>query len=684
MPDKQINFCLGVHNHQPVGNPPEIFERIYRRAYLPFVEILAEYPTVKATIHYCGILLAWFEESHPEFLELLKDLVERGQIELRTGGFYEPILPIIPAGDAVGQIRKLTEFLESRLSCSPKGLWLAERVWEPHLPVLLNEAGIEYIVVDDFHFLSAGFEEEQLKGYFITEAENRLLKVFPASMKLRYLIPFEPVEKTLAYLDEKLKSGSRVITLDDDGEKFGAWPKTHEAVYEQGWLRKFFRSLEANSDWVRTSTFSECLTGTKPAGRIYLPTASYPEMLEWSLPAKSAEVYEDILAELKASGAYGRYQPFFKGGFFRNFFVKYPESNRMHKKMWHVADKVHRSGNKEALDELWKGQCNDAYWHGVFGGLYLPHLRTAIYEKLIKAEALADENLPEELRHSLETTDFDKDGLNEVLLSNSLTNFYLSPARGGAIFEIDYKPKFNNLLNVLTRREEAYHQKIKEAVVEKDVKTIHEMVTAKEAGLEKYLIYDSYEKLSLIDHFFGINEDLKGFADGLCREMGDFHLSSYDILDSNEPVPGPGPTIQLGCTREIKGEKNVPLLVKKRVSLAPSGAIIHYEIRNLSQEALEILFSTEFNFSMFVEEKRFSRTAADSVELLDWVNGFTVTFQFDGGPSVESFPIETVSLSDEGFERICQGLMFLPTWRLMLDGEGIFETKLSLKIEEQP
>ena len=72
----------------------------------------------------------------------------------------------------------------------------------------------------------------------------------------------------------------------------------------------------------------------------------------------------------------------------------------MHKRMVMVSRKVHEAldaqGTKSSdgavrmLDHLYQSQCNDSYWHGVFGGLYLPHLRSAVYEHLIQAEVLAD------------------------------------------------------------------------------------------------------------------------------------------------------------------------------------------------------------------------------------------------------------------------------------------------------
>src|SRR5436305_7940107 len=43
-----------------------------------------------------------------------------------------------------------------------------------------------------------------------------------------------------------------------------------------------------------------------------------------------------------------------------------------------------------ARQALYRGQCNCPYWHGAFGGIYLPHLRNAIYNQLIACDNLID------------------------------------------------------------------------------------------------------------------------------------------------------------------------------------------------------------------------------------------------------------------------------------------------------
>ncbi len=117
-----------------------------------------------------------------------------------TGGFYEPILPIIPDDDKIGQINMESDFIKKNFLTKPRGLWLTERVWEPHLAKQLNLAKVEYITVDDYHFISAGSEEKDLLGYYVTEEEGYTLNVFPISKQLRYLVPFRMPQETMDYL----------------------------------------------------------------------------------------------------------------------------------------------------------------------------------------------------------------------------------------------------------------------------------------------------------------------------------------------------------------------------------------------------------------------------------------------------------------------------------------------------
>ena len=83
---KSIQFAFVIHNQQPVGNFPHIFEWAYQNAYKPFLEVLSRHPTIKVTYHFSGLLLEWLEENHPDFIDKIKELIASKQIELLTGG----------------------------------------------------------------------------------------------------------------------------------------------------------------------------------------------------------------------------------------------------------------------------------------------------------------------------------------------------------------------------------------------------------------------------------------------------------------------------------------------------------------------------------------------------------------------------------------------------------------------
>jgi alpha-amylase len=486
----QINLMFAIHSHQPVGNFEDVFRDSYESCYRPFLETLARRPGVRAALHYSGPLLEWIEENEPDYIDQIAGLAERGQIEILSGGFYEPILPVIPREDAVGQIVMMSDYIRRRFGQEPRGLWLTERVWEPHLPSIIAEAGLDYTIIDETHFAHAGVGPDEMFGYYLTEDAGAPLAVFPIDKNLRYKIPFKPVKDALEYLRSLSVDGEpKDITYGDDGEKFGVWPDTYEWVYTDGYLENLFGALEQNSDWIKMPTFSEFIDTHPPAGRIYLPTASYDEMMEWALPARASAEFQDLVAKFKDERSYAERRPFIRGGFWRSFLAKYPEANRMHKKMMRVSRKVNSmtgAGAVEAKRELWRGQCNCPYWHGLFGGLYLNYLRFANYSHLLKAEQLADTELRGEgPRIQAEHVDYDCDGHEEVIVSTPDYNFYISPDCGGTVAEIDFKPKAFNITDVMSRRPEAYHRKIKKtpaASAEGDVQSIHDIVVSKSRG----------------------------------------------------------------------------------------------------------------------------------------------------------------------------------------------------------
>ena len=156
-----LAFCFGVHNHQPIGNFDSVLAETTEHAYQPFFERLRARTEVRLTVHCTGSLLQWLRAHARPTFDLLGELAAGGRIELLTGGFYEPILAILPDADKRGQIERLSAFLKTEFGVRPRGMWLAERVWEPTLPRALRDAGVEYVLVDDQHFALAGLRSRR-------------------------------------------------------------------------------------------------------------------------------------------------------------------------------------------------------------------------------------------------------------------------------------------------------------------------------------------------------------------------------------------------------------------------------------------------------------------------------------------------------------------------------------------
>jgi alpha-amylase len=688
---KKVHLLLGFHCHQPVGNFDSVFEESTRLAYRPFLDTLERHPSIHVTLHYSGILLEWLEAHDPALLAQIKKLVARGQVEMLTGGFYEPILPIIPRSDRLGQIRKLSAWLKGHLEAEPRGLWLTERVWEPHLPESLAEAGVEFLCADDSHFQAAGLEGEALAGRYVTEEAGKTVEVFPILGKLRALIPFRPPHETLDYLASLAsEDGGRCAVMADDGEKFGSWPKTHASVYGEGWLESFFRLLEENAAWAPTATFSEYRSRTRPLGRVYLPAASYVEMMEWALPAASVAPYKAALAQPQAGA-------FVRAGFWRNFFLKYDEANNLHKKMLWVSDKVNQMPagppRDQALAQLWQGQCNCPYWHGVFGGLYLNHLRFANYRHLIAAESLADGDGKAQTGYEAQQADFDCDGRKEVLVQGRGLWAAFDPARGGSLFELDDREHGINVGDTLTRRFEAYHEGLTDASVPAGIPgTQGSLGREQRQALASALARDWYRRSSLLDHCFDPATGLEDFSTNRWKEWGDFIREPYVPELSQD-----GKKVVLKLSRQgglwRSGEAQ-PLEVSKTLTFGGGGGRpgdirgfqAAYALKNLSGSRLAFRFGVEFNFGLLagrapdrywelegkaVEGSNFStrldRKGLQEFALVDQWLGLRLRFQLEGTWDLWSFPLETVSQSESGFDLAYQGTTLMPHRSLTLD-----------------
>jgi len=712
---KSVLFCFATHNHQPIGNFDNIIEEAYEKSYKPFFQLAERYPDFSFGTHFTGILLQWLKQKHPEYLKQLQYLVQKGQLEIISGGFYEPILSVIPPHDQQAQIHKLSHFIQQEFAYEPSGMWLAERVWEQRLASVINKAGIKYVVLDDTHFLAAGLREEDLTGYYLTEDEGRMTAVFPISKALRYTIPFAPVDETIKVLrDASSQSGTNIVCFADDGEKFGVWPNTFDHVYRDGWLEEFFRKITENKSWIKPTHLANAIKQVAPKGRIYLPNASYAEMMQWALPnAKTYAEYEDFIHTLEEDKEkWEKYLPFVRGGYWRNFLVKYPEANHFQKHVWRTSKRHDRLATEEgnaalldaAYDKLLEAECNDPFWHGVFGGIYLTNLRHANYTALVEADRLLDEaEKVREVRISKE--DFDCDGSEEIIVESDLFSLYIDPQSGGAISELDFKPIAFNATNILNRQPEAYHAKLSKAEMPGEAsgsKSIHDMVLTKEQGLEKHLIYDWYRHGCFLEHVLGEGFTPESLWQMQFEEQGNFFRTT---AEATTPIQqGTSVTIRLVINGEVwQGgiAKPVEIVKKLHLSQRENRIDVSYEIKNRYNEAISLNFASEWCFNLLagnahdryyecpeapIEDKKMESigavTGVRTFRLKDEYLKLAIGLEFHEPVDLYRFPIQTVSLSEAGFERVYQGSVILPVWKVSLEPNAVWHQQFEVRFDQ--
>ena len=630
-----IRFVFGLHLHQPVGNFDHVFAQHVEDVYRPLIDRLAGRGFLPVVLHLSGPLLEWLETHEPAYLDRLGTLAADGKLEILLAGFYEPVLAALPRADRLEQIRWMQEAVRRRFGVDARGLWLTERVWEPELAADLADAGVRYVLVDDRHFLATGFERERLHAPFWTESDGRPLALFPIDERLRYLIPFRPPEETAQYLRELRGAGHRLAVLADDGEKFGGWPGTKEWVYERGWLDRFMDTVGGlvESGEVGLSRLDEALAEVPSNGLAYLPTASYTEMEAWSLPPDAALRLGRLQRDLGEARMAGPDGSLVRGAHWRNFLVKYSESNRMHKKMQALSALCRRKGNPaEARRAIGRAQCNDAYWHGVFGGLYLPHLRDAIWRELARAEG--------ELRRgkglAWEVLDFDGDGHQEIWVHSESFSAIVSPLRGAAVEEYTVFRSGINYANVLTRRREAYHDLALERGAAESgqgdggTASIHDMEEGIRLDVRPPL--DAEDRALLVERILPRSLALDEYARGDYRPVHSWARTRFDYA-----VQRRRGALEIACATGESRER-----LAKLIRFTSDGEVTVRYAWDPAAEAADDLFSTEISLAGPLEPE--TTPAAET-----W-----------------RFAIETVAKSERGLDRTRQGESLTLRWPLRL------------------
>jgi len=411
MSEEKIYLILGSHAHIPSGATESEFEYVYENKMRPFVSNLYRYSKIQAVLHFSGVLLYWVERTHPELFMLIEEMVSRKQAEILSGGFYEPMFPLIPLQDRVGQIELLTTYLRKHFGKRPLGCRIPYMAWEQHLTATLSASDMHYTFLSDDQFIQAGMSGEELFSPCISEDQGKLVTVFPVSLKLEA----ELGKKSFSYVFVELMKKMKDNCFSPDARIVSVFPEkaasSPDEAPDMAWNR-FFEEIMLSEEIVETVLPSKIIKSYKTYKK-----ASFPN----STSVKGFSPRRFLIDTYEANGIYSKM-------IFTNVLI-----NQL---------KGDKSRKQNAREELWKAQ--DSCFFSPGGGHLRGEFRKAAYSSLLRAEQLSREKgsfIP-----SLVQYDFDFDGKTECLFQDDRINCYIHMT-GACIFELDYLPKNWNYLD---------------------------------------------------------------------------------------------------------------------------------------------------------------------------------------------------------------------------------------------
>jgi 4-alpha-glucanotransferase len=655
---KKVKLVFGTNSTQALDLPEHLYEDAYQKAYKPFLTSVYNFPELALTLHYSGPLLSWLERRHPEFITVLREMVERKQAEILGGGFYEPILPLIPPSDRVGQIEMMTTFIRKSFGKRSRGVWIARQIWDNQMAHTLKSCGMEYTFMDEIRFREAGIRESRLFQPVLTEEQGKSIQVFPLCNRIQDMMFVKSPSEVIAEFRNLTKEvgSDPVLSLILSGESLSSDPGNDTVVCDTAWLEEFFTQLEENREWIDLILPSRFVRNPMPMDKRYFSTTSFTNLMEWKK--------ESYIPSSEESAGNCNY---------RHFLTVYPESNLLYSKMMYTqiltnqvrGDKYKK---KSAKEELWKGQNHSPYWHGPGKGIYNIQLRHSAYRFLIESEKTTREKgifIP-----ALMSMDFDLDGLNEYVYQGHTLNAYCHQ-KGGSLIELDYLPSSWNYLNTLSRHRD---------------------------GAGKGNKRDRYLRKAFHDHFFE-EFDLEGFKNGTYVEEGDFLSGYYDVLTHNREKHFL--VLQRSGSLDRKGRK-LPLKIRKQYDFKRNSVELQYDISNIGYEKVTYKFGSEFNLSLpspvsceskfyyinnreeFLEIKTQPADikGLQILQVQDVMNNTSIQTEFSILPDhFWCLPLETPYSDGKGEEELLyQGTTFLPSWEITLFPGESWSVDISLKV----
>ena len=536
-----IHICFVLSFSVAGSELPDTIEELYQKKYKKILSFLYAHQDMCITLFVPGIVLEWIEKKHPEITSVCLEMINRRQIEILGGGYYEPLFPLLLPVDRVAQIEALTTAIRKATGKRPRGAFLTESVWDPSLVYSFNTCSIEYTLLDSRLIPQSQFKPISSFLPIVMEDMGKTTTVIPlhqSSMPQKGQSPVEYLHFT------------HTVAQSGDSSVLACLftPANFLELMESKWFENFLTLLK-NDQIASLSVPQRYLKQYKARSRTYIPAGCMSDAALWTLEpfVPHTRVFTEAI------------RPTVK-----DFLTVYPESNRLYSRMMYVSMLINqcrgdKARKKAAKEELWAAQNFAAYIYTGKGGISDKVLRGKTYRHLLQAEKLA--RSVSGFKENSSAFDFSMSGGRDFLCCFAPFNAFFG-LQGGALFEFDVLQNTSNYCSTTQR-------------------------SKKIDG-----IADTYEKKMFTDHLWD-KEDFAGFISGNGCPGALFPSVRYTEVSFDRIKS----EIKLSADI-VWGKKEIPISLKKNYSVSSNGIICQYILKNKGTQDLQAKFAVEHNLAV--------------------------------------------------------------------------------------
>jgi len=710
-----IHLVCALHFHVPTGVSAKALRRATAEKYRPLIAVIEKHRQLRLSLHFAGPILEHLRDQEPAMLSRLRELANEGRIELLGGAYHDAVLPSIPERDALSQLQLTANFCKQHFGKVPAGAWMCLRAWDPALPTLLRKARVEYTLLDDAQFVAGGLDPSAIHGHFVTERAGDAITVFPVDRELTRTVEEGSLEQLRERLETAARAGAAAAAMaraSNGGQTTAADERLEVIAVEAdrllstGRLEPFVGLLAEEYTWVKTHTMHRARGIWASRGRVYVPGGAEASLSAYARPAEGVRLRRDFQERMEAAGVWDEVESYLGPVSFNSFLVKYPEADRIHKRMLRVSRKVdalrnfvqqkqdHPAAKKarvmleKVCAALWRAQNHSVYWHGGRrgNGIYDPLLRQRVTRELLAAERIVDRLLgdPSTKGWYGEAIDVDGDGRAEAVVATPHFGAVVHAGRGGTLWELDLRQKGLPIQTSVDGGEEPEH-------LTGDTDTDVSLVgPSGEASVADRPMVPELAALglgraprgALVDHFFAPEATASSFASRRFPEVGTFARAPYDLMRIQGPQNGHAfGSVVLGHSGVARGLKGADSLLRVerelRFELERPQIEVHRTVTNRSREAASFWYGLEWTFGIpsgragsvtlktfDADENEVTHALADGPQDLgehrwfEWVDaagGLAIVVELEEPAGIWWCPVRTVVMSPDGWKESIQG-----------------------------